>query len=511
MQQDLITQYKKARAAATPLIAINTPDPAATMKLIQANMVNGNTQVALAKWDCVSGAIGLNDNGAAALQEIVPAPANPQDVVNPVDILVFSEKLPRKSVLFMLNAHSYFKDQDNKQFIQALWNLRDVFKSKFCTIVLLGPSFALPTELKQDILVIDQPYPDAKELNDLVDRVSKHNKIELEAPVIENTVDALRGLAAFPAEQVVAMSLFKTEKEKGIDTKAVWSRKEQIISAEDGLSVWHGGAKFEDLGGLTQAKEFYTEYINGRAPLKLIAFIDEIEKSSIGSGTNDSNGLGADILGLMCTKIQDNDWNGGLLYGHAGTGKTQLAKVLGAQAKVPTVYIDFGAVYGGIVGDTQRAARNVFKVLEAMGSDGVLFIGTCNEMSLLKPELRRRFGLPTFFFDLLTEDERMVVKKIYCKKYGFDLKLFDSINDEGWTGSEIEKCCKLAWTLRTTPDKTARYIVPIARSSATDIERRRKEADGKFLSASYSGIYTMEKNPLPVYEIGGERKVEFEN
>lgn len=509
--KDLITQYKRARQAATPLIAISTPDPAATMMEIQASMSNGGSNVPLAKWDCVTGAIGLNENGANALKTICRG-VPPNEIVNVVDILVFSETLPDKSVLFLMNAHRYFEEkEDNKQFIQALWNLRDVFKAKFCTVVLLGPSFKLPPELKQDLLVIDQPYPDEAQLQDLVERVSKHNKIELPEAVVGNTVDALRGLAAFPSEQVIAMSLFKTAKESGIDQEAVWSRKQQIIEANEGMSVWRGGAKFSDLGGLEPAKEFFQEYINGRAPLRLIAFIDEIEKSAIGSGTNDSNGLGADILGHMCTKMQDNGWTGSIFYGHAGTGKTQLAKVIGNQAGVPTIYVDIGAMFGGIVGDTQSAARNTFKVLEAMGGDGVLFLATCNEISLLKPELKRRFGLPTFFFDLLTEEERLAVKKIYCKKFKFDLSTFDNVNDNGWTGAEIERCCKLAYDLRTTPDKTAKYIVPIAQSSTRDIERRRSEADGNFLSASYPGIYKMNNNPLPIYDVEKIRTVEFEN
>jgi ATPase family associated with various cellular activities (AAA) len=508
MPKDLISQYKKARAAATPLIAISTPDPVETVATIQGSMKNGTSTVPLMRWDCIGGAIGLNDNGAIVLQEICQGNP-PNEVINPTDILVFAEKAREKSVFFLMNAHRYFDgNEDNKQFIQALCNLRDVFKSKFCTIVLLGPAFTLPAELKQDVLVLDQPFPTETELRDMVVRITKHNNVPLENTAVDKTVDALRGLAAFPAEQTISMELTKT----GIDPDGVWERKAAIINANDGMSVWRGGAKFDDLGGLDPAKEFFQDYINGLAPLRLIAFVDEIEKSAIGGGQNDSNGLGADIVGQMCTKMQDNGWTGSLFFGHAGTGKTQLAKVIGNQAEVPTIYIDFGAMFGGIVGDTQRTSRNVFKTLEAMGGDGVLWIATCNEMSLLKPEIKRRFGLPTFFFDLLTDTERMAVKRIYCKKYGFDIKSFAKVNDAGWTGAEIERCCKLAHDLRTTPDKTAKYIVPIAQSSAADIQRRRAEANGKFLSASTEGIYTMESNPLPVFNIDAtkQRKVELE-
>lgn len=506
MTKNLITQYQKARAAATPLIAISTPDPAETMRLIQSNMKDGGKNVPLAKWDCVGGAVGLNTLGASALKEVCKG--NPPDeVVNPVDILVFSELLPAKSVLFMLNAHSYFRDQDPKQYIQALWNLRDVFKSKFCTIVLLGPSFVLPAELKQDIYTIDSPYPDEAELREMVTRISSHNKVSLDESKIENTIDALRGLAPFPAETALAMEMSKA----GIDSDGVWGRKRNIVESYKGLSVFRSEKGFK-LGGLKHSQDFFAEYMNGLNKPRAIVFIDEIEKSVLGSGTGDSNGIGADILGLTCTKMEDNGWTGSILYGHAGTGKTQLAKILGNWAGVPTIYFDLNGMKGGIVGETEGQVRENYKVLEAIAQDRALFIATCNEINPLKPELRRRFGLPVFFFDLLTDEERMAVKQIYSKKYNFDMSVWDSIDDNGWTGAEIEKCCLMAYWMRTTPDKTAKYIVPIARSNSKEIQRRREDANGKYLSASYEGIYRMDTNPLPVYDIGGtNRTVEFEN
>ena len=58
-------------------------------------------------------------------------------------------------------------------------------------------------------------------------------------------VDALLGLAAFPAEQVVAMSLSK----RGLDHDQLWERKRQVIEQAPGLTVWRGGEAFTDVGG----------------------------------------------------------------------------------------------------------------------------------------------------------------------------------------------------------------------------------------------------------------------
>ncbi len=47
----------------------------------------------------------------------------------------------------------------------------------------------------------------------------------------------------------------------------------------------------------------------------------------------------------------------------------------------------------------------------------MLFIATSNSIASLPPELRRRFTLGTFFFDLPTAEERETIWRIYLKKY----------------------------------------------------------------------------------------------
>ena len=53
---------------------------------------------------------------------------------------------------------------------------------------------------------------------------------ELETDASGKAVDALLGLAAFPAEQVLAMSLSK----KGLDLEQLWERKRQVIERHAG-------------------------------------------------------------------------------------------------------------------------------------------------------------------------------------------------------------------------------------------------------------------------------------
>jgi len=52
-------------------------------------------------------------------------------------------------------------------------------------------------------------------------------------------------LAAFPAEQALAMSLVSAK----LDTADLWERKRQIIEQTPGLSVWRGGETLKILAG----------------------------------------------------------------------------------------------------------------------------------------------------------------------------------------------------------------------------------------------------------------------
>jgi hypothetical protein len=79
---------------------------------------------------------------------------DPTSLANPVDMLIKAhKKMPKESILFMSNLHRYL----DPQVIQAVWNLRDPFKSNTRMLVILCPSMTLPPELTQDVLVLDEP------------------------------------------------------------------------------------------------------------------------------------------------------------------------------------------------------------------------------------------------------------------------------------------------------------------------------------------------------------------
>ena len=96
------------------------------------------------------------------------------------------------------------------------------------------------------------------------------------------SVDALIGLAAFPAEQVLAMSLSKN----GLDLDRLWERKCQAVEQTPGLTIWRGGETFDQIGGCENIKRFLTAALLGREAPRVIVFVDEIEKAFTGTGTD---------------------------------------------------------------------------------------------------------------------------------------------------------------------------------------------------------------------------------
>src|SRR2546426_9651721 len=304
------------------------------------------------------------------------------------------------------------------------------------------------------------------------------------------SVDALIGLAAFPAEQVLAMSLSKN----GLDLDWLWERKCQAVEQTPGLTIWRGGETFDQIGGCENIKRFLTAVLLGREAPPVIVFVDEIEKAFAGTGT-DMSGVKTEMTGTMLSWMQDRGADGIIFIGPPGAAKSAVGKAAGATAGIPTLAFDLSAMQNSLVGGSGEQLRAAVQVVDAISQGRSLWIATCNSITSLPPELRRRFTLGTFFFDLPSAAERKAIWDIYLDKWNLTGELSD---DEGWTGAEIKECCRKAWRLKLSLKDSAEYIVPVSRSAADQIEGLRRQASGRFLSASQPGVFTAESREATV-------------
>src|SRR5881394_136008 len=184
----LTDSFLAARRAAAPLIAITTPDQASTVSACIA--ASAKTTPAFL-WDVGRGLRAANQPAKQALSTVLRGSDPVTATIEPATMLIeFAERLPELSVLYCFNVHRYLRDETaaGAGYATAIWNLRDPFKSDTRTLVLLGPSFQLPSELQSDVLVLDEPYPDPAALEDIVKRTADGGDLNLNRPTMDRAV-----------------------------------------------------------------------------------------------------------------------------------------------------------------------------------------------------------------------------------------------------------------------------------------------------------------------------------
>lgn len=477
----LVKQFKAARRVSTPIIAIETADPAATLATL-AGVLNG--QAPVCKWDIVQGLSGVNKIGEQFLSQ---HQLGGDSTINPVEMLMKIEAMPTGSAVFMVNAHRQLGDI---AVVQAVWNLRDIYKINRRTLIMLGSSFRLPAEIKDDVVVLDEPLPTRDQLVEIVTQQHKNAALPVpEGEALAQAIDAVVGLPPFAAEQVVAMSLTKN----GLDRESLWDRKCKAIEQTPGLSVLNGDKRFADLRGVDNVVAFFQEMIDVRA-FSVVVFIDEGDKEFAGAESSHvgDGGVAQDQKKQTLTFMSENRAFGVLLGGLAGTGKTALAQAVGNEAGVPTIVMDLGGAKSSGLGDTEQATRAQFKTIGSIAGDGrVLFIMTANNTSVFSPEINRRFP-DQFFFDNPDDAGLDALFTLYGKKFGLTAAQLTRPTGfaRGWTGAEVERACERAGMYHRTVVESSRFIVPQATSQRDKIARMREQATGKFLAANYAGTYT---------------------
>lgn len=493
MPVNMLEQFKAARSVGTPLIAIKTTDPEATMVTLQKL----SPKAPIIVYDVIRGWSARNKAGDEAINEALDGKdiGETQDVVGQA---IIAHGLPKSTILFMLNVHRFMEPAASvfkPDFVQALWLLRDVFKANLRSAVLLSPDLDLPSELHNDFLVFDEPLPGEADLRSVVEgqieavneAIKSGHKLHLEEGEIGKCVDALRGLAAYPAEQRFAMSVDKLN--RTVDVEALWGHKEQMISETRGLGVGKGKRTFSGIGGCNQAKQFALGIINGREAPRVVVFIDEGEKVFAGAtGGVEGNGVDKDAFGNVLTYMEDEESDGMILVGPAGTAKSEFAKTFGGEAGIPTIFLDINGMKGSLMGESEKGIRHALKVITAVGGGRAFFIMTCNKIGVLPPELKRRFASGIWYFDIPTEEERPLIWDIHMNRYKPDGDPAD-VNDRDWTGAEIRNCCRAAYRQRITVSAASQYIIPVAKADPKGLEGLRREASGRYLSASNPGVF----------------------
>lgn len=478
-------KVSKAFRSGVPLVSITTSDPAATIRTINQQFSDFEDPVGVIVWDVVRGA-KCNKPDQRATEALAALPQ--QDYSGSlVNFLADLGELLRRQVVIVCNAHLFM---DDPRAIQAVWNLRDEFKASKKTLVLLGLA-KLPPELLHDVVQFDDPLPGVSELESIIANVCEWGKVEATDEMVSSGAVAAIGVTAFCAENLACLAMDKTD---GLEVDQLWESKRKKIDQTPGLRVVTQRGGFDRIGGCNAYKTFMRRVLDGKAKPKAIVFVDEIEKC-MGAAGSDSSGVSQDQLGQLLSWMQDHRATGTILVGPPGAAKSAVAKAAGSEGGIPTIQLDLGGTKGSLVGQSEAQIREALKVIEAISGGETLWIATCNSLTDLPPELKRRFKLGTWFFDLPDREEREAIWSLYAEKHNHtDSVEVARLLDNEWTGAEIESCCEIADSLCITLTEAAAYIVPVAKQAPEAIAKLRNGAEGRFLSASVPGPYTRRKD-----------------
>ena len=493
-------QVITARRVSTPLVAIETPDPGATNKLLFAAVETFDAErdrpiSAQFVWDAVNGIRPVNDQAAQALSSMLePVGGDALATAHPTQALNVLATAPRNAFVIMANVHLYWEaSRLDPSVVQAIWNLRDRYKTNGRMLVMTMPDCVLPAELRHDVVVFAEPLPQSDDFKPVVNGVHKSAGVPLPSEAdMDEAVHALAGLALQQAEQVAAMSLRTAEQlgsaSGGLDMDALRQHQRDTIKQTPGVKVCDGDTTFDQLRGLDAVSGFIRSFIKGKRPPRAFVFIDEIEKMMAGAfGGGDSSGTSQEQHGYTLKFMEEEQVDGIILVGGPGTGKTALAMASGNEANCWTLEADFGAMKGSLVGETGQMTRKAFDVIKAIGQGSLFFIATCNDVSMMPPEMRRRFKQGVWYVETPGKATLKALWKLNGKKFG--VKTTGVNFDEGWTGSDVKNCCQMADRLSISVKEASRFICPVAKSSPEVIHKLRRLSHNRFLDAAKGGTY----------------------
>lgn len=487
-------QFKAARRAGTPILGIRSFDQESTYKNLLTILPD---KAALFKWDLLNGGAPTNDAARMAIAltaEAWGATGDPVEwfveatTMQPVEFLRLCAKLPQNTVLFMQNAHRFVEETP---VAQAIMNLRARFESQANMLVLLGPDFTLPAELRQDVVLLEENLPTEEGYATLIAELMETNRLPSPTPDdLSKASTLLKGLGPFRAKQTAAMSM---SKKKGIDLATLREFKRQAIAEHKGITMDTDDPllTFDNIGGLQEVTSFFHRGMTGpEAPLAVFR-IDELEKALAGAGgrnsEGDSSGTSQDALLNFLNAIEDKGWSFAIFLGPGGSGKSLVTKCLGPTFGIPSFTVDLGGTKGPLVGESQQNIRSLLNVMDGIAGSRALIIGTCNKLESIPPELKRRVTDGFWFFDIPTADELLPIWTVNKRQFGLEEDPTPACPN--WTGAEVRNCCRLARKLQCSLEHASKYIVPIWLSGQKSIQELRNMAHETFLSASVPGSY----------------------
>jgi len=364
--------------------------------------------------------------------------------------------------------------------------LRDAissFKGTQKTIILMSPVQQVPIDLEKEVVVLDFPFPNLTELNQVLSHQLEQSKTRrTTTETREKLLKAALGLTHDEAEKVYRKAQVKAGRLTEAEVDIVLSEKKQLIRRNGILEYIEEDETIDSVGGLEELKRWLKQRSN--------AFTERARE-----------------YGLPQPK-------GMLILGVPGCGKSLIAKTTSRLWGLPLLRLDMGRVYdGSMVGRSEANLRNALKTAESISptilfideldksfagttgssdSDGgtssrifgsfltwmqektspVFVMATANRVERLPGEFLRKGRFDEIFFvDLPNAEERQQIFNIHLSKRRRDIARFDieqlaKVSD-GFSGAEIEQALIAAMYEAFAQDREFTQLDIIAAIKAT--------------------------------------------
>lgn len=165
---------------------------------------------------------------------------------------VMREKEP--GIFIFKDLHPFIGDANvTRSLRDAIISLRGTEK----TIILLSPLQQIPIELEKDVVVLDFPFPDLSELDQVLSRQleqSRGNRISTDAR--EKLLKATLGLTKDEAEKVYRKAYVKAGRLTEDEVNIVLSEKKQQIRRNGVLDYIEEDETINSVGGLEELKKW---------------------------------------------------------------------------------------------------------------------------------------------------------------------------------------------------------------------------------------------------------------
>jgi AAA+ superfamily predicted ATPase len=444
-------------------------------------------------WDFIEGYQGNpNDKGFGAR--------------NPLQTLELIEKLtPETSAIFVL------KDYDNflKDFSIArkLKNLSKSLKTQPKNIVILSSEFNIPDNLRETIVGISFPLPSYNEIVDELTRLITSLQQDISLPIIPKLAVACQGLTFERIRRVLSKIIAQYGEIQESSSILILEEKKSIIQQSQLLEFCTTNNKLADLGGLKNFKKWLN--IRERA----------FSQQALNYGLPYPKGL--------------------LLVGVQGTGKSIAAKVIAHEWNLPLLRLDFGRLFGSLVGQSEVRIRRMIQLAESLapcvlwideidkafsssqnsGDNGttnrvlatfitwlseksspVFVVATANNIEWIPPELIRKGRFDeVFFLPLPNVGEREEIFKVHLKRVRpdaigkYETTLLSKLAVD-FSGAEIEQVIVEAMRIGFNEQREfessdiimcIQNLVPLARTKSNEIEQLKQWSEsGKIALAS---------------------------